>query len=137
MVTHRMGSVLLAVALLGCTTDATEPVGLPTFEWPVGVSVTSWHGDPPGYIYDWTDGRTDSKAEVLTVTRLSDPEEVVWEIIDDSGSGIRPVVLHGTVPEGATATVDVEPNLTPGSGTRYRVTVELKDGQTGSTEFTT
>lgn len=133
MVTNRTVGVLLAAALLGCSDGATEPVGLPNLEAEVSVTVTSWLGGPPSYIYDWSHG----EAEVLTVTRLSEPEEVVWEIVNDSGRGIRSGVMHGVVPEGAVVTVLREALLMPGLGTRYRVTVELKDEQTGSTEFTT
>lgn len=133
MLTHRTGGVLLAAALLGCSDGVPEPVGPPNLEAEVAVTVTSWHGDPPSYVYAWSHG----EAEVLTVTRLSEPEEVVWEIRYDSGRGIRSGVVHGVVPEGAVVTVRREPLLMPGLGARYRVTVELKDEQTGSTEFTT
>jgi hypothetical protein len=137
MVYRRIGSILLAAALVGCASDAPDPSGPTGHEWVVGVTVTLWAGSPPIYLYTWT-MVPDGEAHRVTVSRVSDEGDVVvWEIVSDSGRGIRSGVVHGIVPDGATATVEVETTLTPGAGGRYRVSVTLTDERMGWTEFHT
>lgn len=103
---------------------------------------------PPHWVYYWSGGA----ARRLTVSRISEPAEVVWELVDVSGGGIcagaRVVngscpggaLMHGHVPAGARVTVDVDPvlSLTPiPPPLSYRLSVVLMDGRQGGFEFTT
>jgi hypothetical protein len=103
---------------------------------------------PPHWVYYWSGGA----ARRLTVSRISEPAQVVWELVDSSGNGICAnarivngtcpggALMHGQVPAGAAVTVDVDPvlSLTPHPPERlYRLSVVLTDGREGSFEFTT
>jgi hypothetical protein len=114
----------------------------------VGGMVWFLSDRPPHWVYHWSGGA----AQRLTVSRISEPVEVVWELVDVSGHGICAhsrvvngrcpggMLMHGEVPAGAGVSVEVDPvlALTPESPPLdYRLSVTLMDGREGSFEFTT
>jgi hypothetical protein len=164
----RRTATLFALAstlgLLACSDSPTNPsaptggpnvppdVELPAADPPgfMRVSGLAWFLSdlPPHWVYYWSGGA----ARRLTVSRISEPANVVWEIVDVSGDGIcanaRVVnghcaggaLMHGQVPVGARATVEVDPVLvlTPHPpAVRYRLSVILMDEREGSFEFST
>jgi hypothetical protein len=137
MVTIRTGVVLLSVLPLACgdVFSPSAPEGGKAAEFQVSVQRIQWGsaGSPVYYAYNWTAGH----ASRVTVSRSTEPADVVWEIIDDAWGGIRSGVWHGQVPNGAVATVESEPLLLPDQGGPYRVSVTLlRDGRTRSADFT-
>ena len=95
-------------------------------EFPVTVGA----GTTP--TYTWADNG--GQASSLTVARVANPGAPVWAISTPGQNGIDSPVTHGTVPGGATNTVDVEPVLTP--GVAYRARVTQLSGRTGFVDFT-
>jgi hypothetical protein len=132
----------LTVVLLACgdlSVVGTGPDGSvagPDAEFQVSVQFLHWWPPswPPGsYVYTWNVG----DASRVSVARLTEPAEIVWEIVEASASGIRSGVWHGQIPHGSVATVTAEPVLLPGEGATYRVSVTLRrDGQTRFADFT-
>jgi hypothetical protein len=107
-------------------------LGIP---WQTGQ--TLWH------YYHWREAAAGSSfgelpARRLTVSRLSYPQWVLWEIIDVSGQGFV-AAFHGAAPVGVVATVETGKwgiPLTKVSA-RYRVSVTLMDGEQEHWDFDT
>jgi hypothetical protein len=137
----RNSFVLLTVVLMACgdlSVVGTGPEGsvaVPDAEFKVSVQFLAWGPSvlPGAYLYTWNVG----DASRVSVARLTDPVEIVWEIVEASGRGIPSGVWHGQIPDGSVATVEAEPSLRPGEGATYRVSVTLRrDGQTRFADFT-
>jgi hypothetical protein len=140
---HLWLSFALGAALLACDGNATQSVAPegnapdpespepPESDFSVVVRVSHWPPNAPDYDYSWTVGN----AARVRVSQSSDPTVVAWEIVDGSGSGIRPPVRHGLVPVEAVLVTGV--GVTLMLGVEYRVSVELlRDGREASTVFT-
>ncbi len=117
--------VLLALAAVGACTSgnrsSTDPGG-------DSVIVVASAGTTPGY--SWS-GPT---AVSINVARASAPSVAVWGIASPVNRNIASGATHGVVPSGASETATAERVLT--SGIKYRVTVALVDGTSGSVDFT-
>jgi hypothetical protein len=71
----------------------------------------------------------------INVARASAPSVAVWGISSQINRNIPSGAQHGVVaPPGAVETVSTERTLTV--GIKYRVTVALVDGTSGSVDFT-
>ena len=92
------------------------------------VVVSASTGTTP--IYSWTG----PLAVSITVARASAPSVAVWGISCPINRDIPSGSKHGVVPSDATPTATAEPVLTV--GVKYRVTVALVDGTSGSVDFT-
>ncbi len=92
------------------------------------VVVSASAGTTP--TYSWT-GPT---AVTITVARAAAPSTAVWGISCPINRDIPSGSKHGVVPSDATVTATAEPVLT--AGVKYRVTVALIDGTSGSVDFT-
>jgi hypothetical protein len=92
-----------------------------------GVNIEITPGLTPEY--RWATGPGFS----LGVARLTAPATVVWGIADPK-AGLTPPILHGVTPRDVDTVSQLELRLT--AGVRYRVTVALADGRTGSRDFT-
>ncbi len=80
--------------------------------------------------YTWS-GPT---AVTIDVARASSPSVLVWELSSPTSRSIPSGTQHGSPPPaGASVTVNSEPVLTV--GIKYRVTVALVDGTSGSVDF--
>jgi hypothetical protein len=102
--------------LLACNTAGTGAVAIE-----IGAGLTPE--------YQWAAGPGFS----LGVARLTAPATVVWGIADPKARLSAPI-RHGATPRDADLVSELELELT--AGVRYRVTVALADGRTGSREFT-
>jgi hypothetical protein len=161
--TPTLFALASTLGLLACLESPTDPstiegvdvvpdVGLPAADTPGSAMVWGlpWFLSdlPPHWVYYWSGGA----ARRLTVSRVSEPGEVIWELVDVSGNGICSnagvlksycpggAVMHGQVPVGAKVTVDADPvlSLTPHPPPLwYRLSVILMDGSEGSFEFST
>jgi hypothetical protein len=92
------------------------------------VVVAASTGTTPNYTWS---GPT---AVTIDVVRASSPSVAVWEISSPMSRNIPSGTQHGTVPAGSQLTANTEPVLT--AGIKYRVTVALVDGTSGSVDFT-
>jgi hypothetical protein len=68
------------------------------------------------------------------VVRASAPSTAVWGISSPINRDIASGARHGVVPPDATETATAERVLTV--GVKYRVTITLVDGTSGSVDFT-
>lgn len=83
--------------------------------------------------YSWTDNG--GKATSVSVARVAAPTTPVWAVTTAGADNLTSPITHGTVPGGATNTVNTEPTLT--TGVQYRVTVtEVNGSRTGFATFT-
>jgi hypothetical protein len=137
----RSPFALLTLVILACGdlpvvgTGPEGSVAVSDVEFRVSVQFLSWGSSVPigSPFYTWTGG----DASRVSVARLTDPADIVWEIVEAPGHGIGSGVWHGQAPGGATATVTTDPLLLPGEGATYRVSVTLRrDGLTRSADFT-
>jgi hypothetical protein len=92
------------------------------------VVVSASTGTTP--TYNWTG----PLAVSINVARASAPTVVVWGIASPINRDIASGAQHGVVPSGATETATAERVLTV--GVKYRTTVALVDGTSGSVDFT-
>ncbi|HEV8411862.1 MAG TPA: hypothetical protein VGQ30_15260 [Gemmatimonadaceae bacterium] len=93
------------------------------------VVVAASAGTTPNYTWS---GPT---AITIDVVRASSPSVAVWEISSPMSRNIPSGTQHGAPPPaGAQITANTEPVLTV--GIKYRVTVALIDGTSGSVDFT-
>ncbi len=92
------------------------------------VVVSASTGTTP--TYSWN-GQT---AVSVGVTRASTPSVWVWRVESVLNRDIASGVVQGVVPPGATETASTERVLT--AGVKYRATVALIDGTSGSVDFT-
>jgi hypothetical protein len=114
-------AVIVVSACGGRGAGSTDPGGNT-------VTVIASAGTTP--TYTWS-GPT---AVTIDVARASAPSVSVWGISSPTTRNIPSGTQHGVVPPGATATATTEPVLT--AGIKYRVTVALVDGTSGSVDFT-
>lgn len=124
MFPRRLMPHLILIGLLatvGC--DAEKPLGPVT----TAIVVTTGTGLTPAYT--WTGG----KATKVSVARSATPTVAVWEVTTAGTDGLSSPVTHGTIPTGATRTVNTEPALT--KGIQYKVTVSNVKGTSGSKVF--
>lgn len=138
----RGSFALLTLVLLACgdlSVVGTGPEGsvaAPDGDFQVSVQFLHWWPPtwpPGGHRYTWSVG----DASRVSVARLTDPAEIVWEIVEAPERGIRSGVWHGQIPDGSVATVTTEPLLLPGEGAMYRISVTLRgNGLTRSADFT-
>jgi hypothetical protein len=92
------------------------------------VVVSATAGTTP--TYTWT-GPT---AVSVGIARAATPSAWVWRVESTMNRDIASGVTQGVVPPGATATATTELVLT--AGVKYRATVALIDGTSGSVDFT-
>lgn len=122
----RLGSISLfaLAAITACSAGSggiTDPGG-------DNVVVLASTGTTPNY--SWSG----PLAVSINVARASAPSAAVWGISSPINRNIASGAQHGVVPSGTTETATAERVLT--SGVRYRVTVALIDGTSGSVDFT-
>ncbi len=122
----RAGFVTLCAitGLAACSADSggtTNPGG-------DSVVVLASTGTTPNYTW------SGPLAVSVNVARASAPSAAVWGISSPVNRDIASGARHGVVPSGASETVTAERVLA--SGIRYRVTVALVDGTSGSVDFT-
>lgn len=80
--------------------------------------------------YSWSAG----PALSIAVYRASNPTVPVWSVANPTQQNIGSPVQHGTVPAGALVLADDETALS--AGVRYRVEIQLANGQDAFREFT-
>jgi hypothetical protein len=119
---------LVALITLATAAACTTAGGGPTDSGGEGVVVVASSGTTP--MYTWSG----PLAVSINVARASAPSVAVWGVTSPIYRNIASGAQHGVVPPGASATATAEPTLTV--GIRYRVTVALADGTSGSVDFT-
>lgn len=116
--------IIAAIAVAACTggNGMTPDTGGGT------VVVSASAGTTP--VYRWTG----PVAVSINVARASAPSVAVWGISSPIDRDIASGTQHGVVPAGASETATAERVLT--AGVKYRTTVALVDGTSGSIDFT-
>jgi hypothetical protein len=142
-----------SLGLLACSdspTDVTPPPDPDTRPDEVRVWAEPWSpvGSPTRvWVYHWEGGA----ARRVTVTRITEPSMVLWEVVDSSGIGMCPggnsgsrgdcpggFLKHREVPVGAVVTVEAtfgESWTSAPLPHRFLVSVELMDGRDGAGDF--
>jgi hypothetical protein len=117
-------SLIAALACAACSgSGGTAPNGGGD-----NVVVSASAGTTP--TYSWT-GPT---AVSVGIARAAAPSVWVWRVESSLTRDIASGVVQGVVPAGATETATTERVLT--TGVKYRATVALIDGTSGSVDFT-
>ena len=118
-------AALAATVTVACGPHGSGSTG------PGGDTVTVFASTGTTPSYTWS-GPT---AVTIDVARASSPSVAVWEISSPMSRNIPSGTQHGAPPPpGAQITANTEPVLT--AGIKYRVTVALIDGTSGSVDFT-
>jgi hypothetical protein len=129
IVTARCFVRTVFVALvIGAAASCTASSGGPTDPGGDAVVVDASAGTTPTYTW------AGPAAVSINVARASAPSVAVWGITSPINRNIASGAVHGVVPAGASETAAAERTLT--AGIRYRVTVMLADGTSGSVDFT-
>jgi len=110
-------------AVLGWDPVTFEFSSYYSYRWWTGPDANS--GDCPMY---------QCPARRLTISRISEPAEVVWDIVDTTGTGFEGII-SGNMVLGAVATVDLERVGPTADTVMYSVSVTLLDGRVGSAVF--
>jgi hypothetical protein len=127
-VRRMAASKLLAALVLASITACGESGGPPTQSGGDSVIVDASAGTAPTYSWNGP------FAVSINVARTSAPSVAVWGISSPINRNIASGAQQGVVPTGATETATSERMLSV--GVRYRVTVALADGTSGSVDFT-
>jgi hypothetical protein len=119
---------LLATFMVAAAAACGESGESPTQSGGDTVVVAASAGTTPTYSWNGP------FAVSINVARAGAPSVAVWGISSPINRNIASGAQQGVVPPGASETATTERTLS--AGVRYRVTVALADGTSGSVDFT-